>query len=292
MIDFLEFDRPTQPRPETDAADRVVWSWTGRQITELIRSPELRQALTRWQRLLETGLPRLNEFLDTSQITTLNEGILFLCLPHDFMFLHHGAISARHIGANLSGKLLSERETPVARALHPTFLKCVELGEPFYTRNISSASTAQNTFVEQLILPIAADATRRVSFLLTYTAPLDDRNEVLKAIFDRSRSGMIAASSTHDIRGKLQDGRILLINDKAKTLLRLPEIDLIRTVRDLGDWFRDGALWTKTGMVTEESRTNIFYRDTATQHDYRVMIEPWERFVLFSFIELKTPPAN
>jgi len=291
MIDLLELDRPTQSRPATDAPDRVVWSWTGSQITGLMRSPELRQALARWHRLIETGLPRLNEFLDTSQITTLNDGILFLCLPNDFMFLHHGATSARHIGVNMSGKLLSERETPVARALHSTFIKCVELGEPFYTRNISSVSAAQNTFVEQLILPIAADATRQVSFLLTYTAPLDDRNEVLKAIFERSRTGMIAASSTHDIRGKLQDGRILLINDKAKTLLRLPEIDLIQTVRDLGHWFRDGALWTKTGMTTEENRTHVFYRDTATNRDYRVMIEPWERFVLFSFIEVKTPPA-
>lgn len=290
MTDILTVEGPPQSSVETEGGDRVVWSWTGPQIRTLIRSPELRNAYGRWNRLVETKLPRLNEFLDTSQIASLTDGILYMCLPNDFLFLHHGLASAKLIGANLAGKLLSERDTAVARALKSVFVKCTELAEPFYTRNVSSVASNQSFFVEQLVLPIAADEQRKVTFLLAYTAPLDDKNEVLKAIFDRSQIGMVAAASNHDIKGKLQDGRILLVNDKAKAILRLPEVDLLHTVRDLGIWFRDGALWTKTGMQTEQNLTHIFYRDAAARRDYRVTIEPWERFVLFSFVE--TTPAS
>jgi hypothetical protein len=289
VTDILTVDGSPRPSAETNGADRVVWSWTGSQIPNLIRSPELRSAYDRWMRLVEKKLPRLNELLDTGPIAALNDGILFLRLPNDFLFLHHGVASAKLIGANLAGKLLSERDTPVARALKSVFTKSADLAEPFYTRNVSSVGTNQSFFVEQLILPIAADEQRQVSFLLNFTAPLDDKNEVLKAIFDRSQIGMIAAASSHDTKGKLQDGRILLINAKAKTILRLSDPPPIHTVRDLGLWFSDGALWTKVGMKTENNLTHFHYRDSAGRRDFRVTIEPWEQFVLFSFMEMSPP---
>lgn len=197
--------------------------------------------------LIENKLPRLNEFLGTDQQAGLNNAMLLLRVPNDFVFVHHGAAAVKMIGTNLTGMLLSERKNSIASAVQKVYTNCIDVAEPFYIRHVASVSSHQHFFLEQIALPIAADERREVGFVLVYNAPLDDKNEVLKAIFERSQIGMIAAASNRDESGNLQDGRILLINSRARTILKLPEAtDRVHTVRDLGPWFRDGALWTKT----------------------------------------------
>lgn len=239
--------------------------------------------------LVENKLPRLNELLGPDQASVLNDSLLLLCLPNDFTFIHHGPAAVKMVGTNLTGLLLSERNTVIARAVQKVYLKCVELAEPFYVRHVAANAANQSFFIELIVLPLAVDERREVGYLLVYSAPLDDKGEVLQAVFERSQIGMIAASSTHDDTGRLQDGRILLINARARAILKLPEsMDRIQTVRDLGPWFRDGALWTKTNVAKEGGLTHIHYRDRSSNVSYRVTIEPIERFVLFSIIEIPT----
>lgn len=271
----------------SNSADSIVQSWTGPDISELIRSPDLRLMYERWMTLVAGKLPRLNEILGPEPQAGLNNAMLLLCLPNDFTFIHHGAAAVKMIGTNLTGMLLSERKTAIACAVRKVYANCVDVAEPFYIRHIASVSSHQHFFLEQIALPIAADERREVGFVLVCSAPLDDKNEVLKAIFDRSQIGMIAAGSSHDESGKLQDGRILLINERARKILKLPEsMERVHTVRDLGPWFRDGAMWTKTNVVSEGKQTHIHYRDQVSGTSYRVTIEPIARFVLFSIIDI------
>lgn len=280
----------TAPSGVNSAADdSIVWSWSGSKIRELVRSPELRRMHERWTTLVGKKIPRLNEFLDAEHIGALNNAMLLLRVPNDFVFVHHGAVAVKFIGTNLTGTILSERKTPVANAVQKVYATAANVGEPYYIRCIASVSSNQHFFLEQMVLPIAADERREVGFLLIYNAPLDDKSEVLKAIFDRSQIGMIAAASNHDGSGKLHDGRILMINARARKVMKLPDsMDRIQTVRDLGPWFRDGALWTKTNVVSEAGLTHIHYLDPSNRTSYRVTVEPMERFVLFSIIEVPT----
>lgn len=269
------------------ASDSPVRAWIGAKIPELVHSPDLLRLHTRWMALIGNKLPRLNELLGAEQDSVLKDSMLLLCLLNDFTFIHHGPSAVKMIGTNLTGILLSERNTAIARAVQKVYLKCVALAEPFYVRHVASNASNQHFFLEQIVLPLAVDERREVGCVLVYNAPLDDKNDVLKAVFERSQIGMIAASSTHDDTGRLQDGRILLINARARAILKLPEsMDRIQTVRDLGPWFRDGALWTKTNVATERNLTHIHYRDRSSGVSYRVTIEPIERFVLFSIIEI------
>jgi PAS domain-containing protein len=288
LTDVLAAERQTSapaPVSGSDGADSVVQSWTGSNIPKRIRSPELCRMYERWQKWVEGKLPRLNEILGSEQHAGLTNAMLLLRLPGDFMFVHHGAGAVKLIGANLTGMLLSERKNAVANALRKVHTECAELAQPFYIRHVAVVSSHQYFFLEQIALPIAADERREVNFVLVYSAALDDKNEVLKAVFDRSQVGMIAAASSHDESGKLQDGRILLINERARKILKLP-LDKVQTVRDLGPWFRDGAVWTKTNVVSEGGQTHIHYRDKISSASYRVTIEPLDRFVLFSIIEI------
>ena len=262
-------------------------AWIGTKIPELVHSPDLLQLYTRWTSLIGKKLPRVNELLGAERDSVLNDSMLLLCLPNDFTFVHHGPAAVKMIGTNLTGLLLSERNTAIARAVQKVYLKCAALAEPFYVRHVSSNASNQHFFIEQIVLPLAVDERREVGCILVCSAPLDDKSDLLQVVFERSQIGMIAASSTHDDTGRLQDGRILLINARARAILKLPEsMDRIHTVRDLGPWFRDGALWTKTNVATEGKLTHIHYRDRGSGTSYRVTIEPIERFVLFSIIEI------
>lgn len=277
------------PVSGSGASDSLVCSWSGPKIRELVRSTELRGVYERWKSRAESKLPRLNELLGSDQQAGLNNAMLLTCVPNDFVFVHHGAASVKMIGTNLTGMLFSERKSAIATAVRKIYTNCVEAAEPIYIRHVATSSSQQHFFLEQIVLPLAADERRQVGLVLVYSAPLDDKNEVLKTIFDRSQIGMIAAASSHDESGRLQDGRILMINERARKILKLPDsIDLINTVRDLGPWFRDGAMWTKTDTVTEGAQTHIHYRDRSTDTSYRVTVEPIERFVLFSIIEIPT----
>jgi PAS domain-containing protein len=276
-----------EPASGSDGDHSIVRSWSGPKIGELIRSPDLRRVYDRWMALIESKLPRLNEITGAEQQVGLDDAMLLLRLPNDFMFVHHGADAVKMIGVNLAGMLLSEQKNAVADAIRKVYAKCVAIAEPIYIRHIAPNASQQHFFLEQIALPIAADERREVGFVLAYSSPLDDQNEVLKAVFERSQIGMIAAASNHDESGKLLDGRILLINARARAILKLPEsMDRIHTVRDLGPWFRDGALWTKINVVSAGGATHIHYRDRASETSYRVSIEPIDRFALFSIIEI------
>jgi hypothetical protein len=237
--------------------------------------------------LIENKLPRLNEILGPEQQAERNDAILLLRLPNDFVIVQHGAVATRMMGTNLTGTLLSEQNNAVAHAVQKVYMSCVDSAEPFYIRYVAAVSPHEHFFLEQIALPIAADERRDVGFVLVYNAPLDGKNEVLKAIFDRSHIGMIAAASNQDEASTLQDARILLINARARAILKLPEaMDRIHTVRDLGVWFQVGARLTKTNVVSEDGQRHFHYRDQQTGMSYRLTVEPIDRFVLFSLIEV------
>jgi PAS domain-containing protein len=269
-----------------DESSRTVQSWSGANIARLIKSRELAQALERWRYMVASRLPRLNEFVGYDPNQALLNAMLLVPTGNDLLFVHHGAGVAKIIGTNFTGKLHSELVTPTSIAINAVYLKSVATGQAFYLRFVSSFSQ-QHFCIEQIILPLAADDRRQVGLVLIYSAPMDYQLEVLKGIFERSPIGKIAAVADYDESGKLQDGRVLLINARARAILKIPENERrIVTVSDLGPWFHSGALWTKVKVISNGGQTHILYRDQFSGDNYRLSIDPFDHFVLFSISEV------
>ena len=275
-------------KPErAEAGSSSVQAWAGDDINEQCKSPELLAAYHDWLALAENGLPRLSEMPGSDSQAALTNAVLLLAQADDFLIVYHGVGAVRRMGGNFTGLLLSEiaRKSSVARDLGVAYRACIAKGRPIYVRYVSKISEEHLCF-ERILLPIAADAGRAPHFVLSFIAPMDDMVDVLRAIFEHSPIGMIAALPARGADGKMQDGRILLINPHARRILKLPEsMDRINNVRDLGPWFRDGALWTRTNVIAQGRQTHIHYRDRATTMNYRVTIEPVDRFMLFSIME-------
>jgi hypothetical protein len=87
--------------------------------------------------------------------------------------------------------------------------------------------------------------------------------------------------------GDTQDGRIIIVNARAKEILKMDDSsNHIHYIRDLTPWLRDKLGWKKTSMTTDKLQTRVQYRDEAN-YTYLVTIEPLMRFVLFSLFQLK-----
>ncbi len=235
--------------------------------------------------MVVSKLPRLSEFLDVDPSPTLHNTVLFLPKANDFICVHCGETVSKLFNFNFTGKLHSEIDAFASHAILKVYGKSVELAQPFYLRYVPVLSQRHLT-IEQIVLPLAADSQRSVGFLLAYVAPMDDQLEILRAAFERSQVGMIAATAVYQENGRLKDGRILLINARARAILKIPPAaKRIAFVSDLGPWFHDGALWTKIKVSAESGHTHTLYRDGHNNY-YRLTIEPIDHFVLFSIIEV------
>ncbi len=268
------------------SAYAAVQGWTGEDIANLCHSPDLLAIHQSWVTLSTGKLPRLSEVMANEHFATLANAALLLKMPNDLMFVHYGAAMTKLTGRQFTGVLHSEISGLVAEEIRPLYWQCLDQVEPVYMRYLSQHSQ-QHFCIEQIALPLAVDERREGGFIYVRAAPMDDKIAVLKAIFDRSPIGMIATTATYGKDGRPRDGRVVLINAHARKLLKLPDgmEGRIQSVRDLGPWFRDGALWTRTNVIAQGQQTHIHYRDSVTDMSYRVTIEPLDTYMLFSIIE-------
>lgn len=276
---------PSQPAA-AESDKNIVQYWSGRDIPGKIKSSDLTLAHNHWHKLVSSKLPRLNEFVGSDQNKALVNAILLVPQGNELLCVHHGEGAVKTIGANFTGMMHSEVISPVSPAIRKVFWSAIEQCEPFYLRFVAPFSQ-KHFCTEQVVLPLAANESRKPGFLAVYCAPLDEQLDVLRTMIDRAPLGMIAAVAYPDDKGNLGDGRVVVINSYARKVLRIPaENSGITWLRDLGAWFRDGALWSKTKSTVEAGQTHIHYRDLSNNKNYRVTIEPIDRFVLFSIIEI------
>ena len=140
---------------------------------------------------------------------------------------------------------------------------------------------------ERIVLPLVSDERQTSRFLLLYSEPLDDKLDILQATFDRSSVGMIAATQTIGEYKSLEDATILLINNRARSMLGMVEDSTpVSTVRDLRAWVQNVRKWEVIGEPkTTSGKTIIGYRDKEQAKTVTVVIEPIEHFVIFHFLD-------
>jgi hypothetical protein len=261
-----------------------VQTWTGPEIRTLCRSAQLVSAYQQWAAFASRKLPRLGLAYGADAEELLGDARLLLRLGKDFLILFQGQRSIAQIGRNLRGALLSEVESELAREFSEIYGTCIDKAQPAYVRYVSEFSD-RYVYWESLVLPFAGDDNGMSTFVLAHSLPIDEKLDILKVIFDHSNVGMIAAMPPLGAGHDLSEARILLMNAQAREILKLPDLDEpIRFVRDLGAWFRDGAMWTQTGAADDGQRGRFRYHDRETGKSYLLTIEPLSRFVLFTIV--------
>jgi hypothetical protein len=261
--------------------------WKGKKVLEGCRSPMLLARYRRWESLATPGrLPTLKDTYAADEDAALAHAMLLLQEREDFIYLFQGAELIVKLGRDFRGLRLSNIKGVLTEGMIQTYRSCIDKAEPVYMHFVAEFND-QQLYWERLLLPIASDETGRTHFALTYSLPMDDKLSILKELFERSSVGMVAAACAIWQEKDLSAARVVLMNARARQILRLREDDAsIRTVKDLGAWFRDGALWTKANEIVEGDRKTIHYRERDSSRGYSVTIEPMGRFVVFHLRDL------
>jgi hypothetical protein len=261
-----------------------VQYWIGADIPIEFNAERLMSAYHAWSAAAAAGLPRLSEIIDSDARVAANDHLLFLRIQDDYLVVSQGNDHMLHIGQDMRGHMLSEFQTPIATVIKDLHDQCLADKQAIYVRFVSDLAT-ESVYWEGLKLPLRADDAGQAHMIMNYSIPIDNKTDILQMVLDRAPVGMIAAVPLGETRGSV-DGRIIMINSRAKELLKFDEKgSRVHYIRELAPWLRDVSGWTRTGITTQGEKTCISYRNKS-QQNFSVTMEALKRFVLFSIAEI------
>lgn len=262
--------------------------WEGAAAFSACRSPFLRTRLETWIKASRTAgaAPLLKDLYGSEEETHLDESMLLMQQGNDFIYVHQGATSVREYGKIFRGVLLSSITGSMSSSFRSLYNAALYDMRPRYMQFRTDFS-ARHVRWERVALPLVSDEHQTTKFLILYSEPLDDRLDILQAAFDRSSIGMIAAAKAIGETKALEDAEILLINARAKAMLKLPEEGAqLQYVRDMRDWVHVQRKWSMVNEPkTTSGRTIVSYRDESVAKNITVVIEPIDHFVIFHLID-------
>ena len=269
--------------------------WMGDDIAVEIGAERLLAAHSGWRSLAKRGLPRLCDLLESDAREADANMLLYLKLDDDYLVVAQGADRTRHIGRDLRGRTMSGFTQSVGVMLKELYDTCLAQQTAIYARFVTDLAS-DSIYWEGLFLPLKGEDDGPTRFLASYAAPIDNKTDVLQMVLDRSPSGTIVAVPVGTGRAGRLDGRIILINARAKEFLKFDEKgSRVNYIRDLAPWLRNIAGWTRVNLTVEGQQTRIHYRDRSSRC-YLVTIESLNRFILFDIVEsnrdISAPPGE
>ncbi len=268
------------------STDAHVQYWMSVDIPHEIHGSKLASAYQRWQTASANGIPRMRDVTNSNAPGAVKDTMTLLKLGDDYLVVSQGVDYIHNLGRDLRGLLMSEFKTPTTIVMKELYDKCLAERQAIYTRFVSSLAS-QSIYWEGLFIPLRGDESRQPIFVKNYMLPIDDKADILQMILDRSPIGMLAAIPFGSDEGNTQDGRIVIVNSRAKQILKFDDMARqIHYIRELTPWFKNNLGWEKISMVAEDSQTRVQYRN-ASNNSYLLTIEPLMRFVLFSIFEIK-----
>jgi len=262
-----------------------VQYWMGDDIAVEIGAERLLAAHSVWRSLAKRGLPRLCDLLESDAREADADILLYLKLDNDYLVVAQGADRMRHVGRDLRGRTMSEFTQSVGVMLKELYDTCLAQQTAIYARFVTDLAS-DSIYWEGLFLPLKGEDDGPTRFLASYAGPIDNKTDVLQMVLDRSASGTIVAVPVGTGRASRLDGRIILINARAKEFLKFDEKgSRVNYIRDLAPWLRNIAGWTRVNLTVEGQQTRIHYRDRSSR-SYLVTIESLNRFILFDIMEI------
>jgi len=273
-----------------------VQYWMGDDIAVEIGAERLVAAHSAWRALARGGLPRLCDVLESDARAADPDMLLYLKLDDDYLVVAQGGDRMRHIGRDLRGRAMSGFTQAVGVVLKELHDTCFAQQTAIYARFVTDLASDDSIYWEGLFLPLKDEDGGSTRFLASYATPIDHKTDVLQMVLDRSPTGTIVAVPVGTGRGGQLDGRIILINARAKKILKFDEKgSRVNYIRDLAPWLRNIAGWTRVNVTVDGQQTRVQYRDRESR-TYLVTIESLNRFILFGITEgsgdISAPPGG
>lgn len=200
---------------------------------------------------------------------------LEIAAPEDggYRVLAAGPAAAAAAGADLSGRRLDEAPAALAALLASVLAQALAERRPLLTVQ-RSLDPADARLWDRLVLPCRdEDGADR---LLTVVRPRQRRVELLDAVLEASRDGIMSLRALRDEAGRIADAVVLTANGRAAEYTGHPVERLVAgTLRDLLPGLFQAGLWARCLKVMEERATERFELNIA-----HARLDTWLRFTL------------
>jgi hypothetical protein len=230
--------------------NRIIY---GDDILAQAKSLAIKALYIKWKTLSQLKRLTLTDFFEGDDKARGNF-IVMLATGDDYAVIYHGAEYRKALGRDLSGKLISESDTRVSRAMRQIYDQVREMGIP--VRLIYASDTTQFAVGwERVILPIKLAG--EVRLLISYSEPLNTAGDIHNFLFENSPHMLIVALPIADYEEEIVDADIIQANPTAARFFnteRFTESPI--RLRQLAPWFDDDDTWR---MLT--ARTDGVERD-------------------------------
>jgi PAS domain-containing protein len=263
--------------------NRIIY---GDDILAQAKSLAIKSLYIKWKTLSQLKRLTLTDFLEGDDRIRGNF-IVMLDTGDDYAVVYHGAQHRKAVGQDLSGKLISESDTRVARAMRQIFDQVREMGIP--VRLIYASDGAQYAVGwERLILPIRLAG--EVRLLINYAEPLNTSGDIHNFLFENSPHMLIVAQPTVDYEEHIVDADIIQVNPTAARFFdteRFTEFPI--RLRQLAPWFHDDDIWRMLTARTDSIERNYTLVGATPDQIFKCVIIRLDYLLVFRIYLIDTP---
>jgi hypothetical protein len=199
-----------------------VKTWFGTSVPGVADDPAVRSLAAKWLQVHAEREPTLADFWHEPDQAFADRAIVFLKGEADYTYLHHGRFLVDRIGFSMQGRRLGELRTRIRPQLLEIYDRCTRDFALTYFQ--SYADFQQDVILwGRLCLPLRISSDDQRTAILVYCHPIVDKQEMFRALFERTSAGILLAMAIRDERGRIADGWILARNNEATRLAGVGE---------------------------------------------------------------------
>lgn len=236
-------------------------------IAARAHAPEIAELLNRFALHGRSGLPVGYEDFIAEIMPAFGEdlGILEPTEDGDYRWIHYGREIVRYVGASRLGETLASMRPQVARFTRDCAERARAERKPLYTVH-RSKPIIRVALWERLLLPtVARDGT---DVLVTFSRPLQFREDLLNAVLDSSPSGIVALRAIRDDAGCIERTVIVTANRRAAELAGRPDAELLDCDgREALPFLADPTIWKRCLAAVQQQQADTF--ETSFAHEGR-----------------------
>jgi len=218
--------------------NRVIY---GDDILVQAKSLIVKALYIKWKTLSQLKRLTLTDFLEGDEKIPRNCLIMLHIDKDDYAVVHHGSEHRKAVGIDLSGVVISQVDTRVAREMRPIYDQVREMGMPVRLVYAAEGPKVAAGW-ERIILPLRIAGEVRI--LIAYSEALTLASDVHEFLFEQSPHMVIVALPISNFDEDIVDADILQINPVAARFFNVASrTEFPIRLRQLRPWFDDDETW-------------------------------------------------
>lgn len=191
--------------------------FTGTSIPRDLSTADMEYLWAKWRTLNATNDLTLQRLIEESSRPLRDWCSYLMPAGEDFIYLYVGASLQDALKRDNTGKLLSRSDTNLTRDFTEIYRRVIRDMAPAFIRFTSSRSST-GTLWHQVILPVAVGAGQIM--LVCYSELVSHQLEIYEHLFRTAPDAIAVACPISNDAGHVTDGWVLMMNDRARELLR------------------------------------------------------------------------